>query len=639
MVVDSSNMEINSSPETPLSSLRLSKIDYTKSEGRKRRNSDRRSRRMSLKQEKEIKTPRANSSDGFNPEVSISPIASNNNNEDEDKVEMKTVNELATILLDTRKTFQADCNIIDSKDGNIHGDKENSFKTNNSSSKPSIEISRSTFIRAEKVKTMIGLQYLLILRIHEQAQSEESNNKYKGVIGVYNPLQILRNRKIRKKYKEYPAPLSLKTLPLPCNAFSLHNKDKGKPWKMYWSIELSEFLGDTSWRTGHWHELKNPKGKLWFPTSNNSSPYNKSTRQRLHDRIFTDGESDSGLKDSVHLSATSLSTEDNKSSRKSQKRKSFKKQFKKGVGRFHDRGSSSDESLSFFVPSISNNSSSNTSRGKKRSQIFEEGTSGTEVERNISHEKGSSDAIAEDINEEEPTDEMIKEVVIKPLEKSKAEELNLTTEHIEEIKQKPQIMDIGEKEFNILMPKFMIIEKIISLRLYYLLKIYPKLMEESTSKINDIMQQQIPIVFQNIILINEDYLPQYEDLYTGLSGEIKSVIRMVNTDYSIRIDKLLSNSDRCIGEINTSLSLEIRKVNEKLDNLNSLLFRNLVTTSLSIDPTMNLKHGANKNKLVYFILENFIVVMLRLIWVVVNFYKLIMTFLRVLYKIVKYILC
>ena len=102
--------------------------------------------------------------------------------------------------------------------------------------------------------------------------------------------------------------------------------------------------------------------------------------------------------------------------------------------------------------------------------------------------------------------------------------------------------------------------------------------------------------------------------------EIKSVIHMVNDVYSVKIDTLLSSSDRSISEINASLSLDLRKITEKLDQLDFSLNKNIFKKAI-LKEKVNSHNVGLIYKILYSCLENIIVVLLRVIWIVVNIYK------------------
>lgn len=137
--------------------------------------------------------------------------------------------------------------------------------------------------------------------------------------------------------------------------------------------------------------------------------------------------------------------------------------------------------------------------------------------------------------------------------------------------------------------------------------------------------------------INDEHLPAYEQLYLGFMEEIKSVIHMVNDVYSVKIDTLLSSSDRSISEINASLSLDLRKITEKLDQLDFSLNKNIFKKAILKRKGEHSHNVGLIYKILYSCLENIIVVLLRVIWIVVNIYKFLRYIVKLIFRILKFI--
>ena len=83
-----------------------------------------------------------------------------------------------------------------------------------------------------------------------------------GVEGVYNPLQVIRNRKLRKKYHDETKMERVPFFKPPIIAVlefsSIPNRKKYR-----WYVSLAEKYIDLSWRVAHWDELVDPQGHLW----------------------------------------------------------------------------------------------------------------------------------------------------------------------------------------------------------------------------------------------------------------------------------------------------------------------------------------------------------------------------------------
>ncbi|RLV92678.1 Maintenance of telomere capping protein 4 [Spathaspora sp. JA1] len=628
-----------------LSSLRLSRVETPPPESLKRQKSKHQDDKTP--QYNEVK-PRKKPA-GFDLDITVEDVIQSKSRttgkSQPSKEEVKKAGELTNLFLDTRNTLRADCNIIDP----VSQDSPSSPKEINLTG-PVGKYSRNTMVRAEKVKTMIGMKYLYIQRIFEWNESHGSNNEHPGVEGIYNPLQILRNRKIRAKYKEFPKPLPSKTIPLACIVFSKHNQSsdgrkRKRPWRMVWAIDLNEFVSDSRWRVRHWHELENSNGQLWFPSST-QPPEHKSKRKklqkRLHDKLFSESDAEQTEKKSHYRSSsiiTSASSDSDinlikitpaKSARKKSIRNKMKKFYQGSAGGNSSIGgeSSSVSSVNFITGDIDEDRSSegnllSTQMFKPVGSILQSGSSssndveqelqsslsppiikieGSEVDLGVhdveflpkrtSVTPGTPDATDDDEQEEDVGNSLA--------------ELSEEAEYCNIIQQ--------DQEFSKIVKDVDYLYQIATIRTNYLLSTYPNYLDLIQSKLNSITEHQTFNILRQMSNINDEHLPVYEELYSGFLEEIKSIIHMVNDNYSVKIDSLLSSSDRGISEINASLSLELRKVNERLDNLDESLPKTIRPSDVHLKEETNYK-------ILYFCLENFIIILLRFIWVMVNIFK------------------
>ena len=191
-----------------------------------------------------------------------------------------------------------------------------------------------------------------------------------------------------------------------------------------------------------------------------------------------------------------------------------------------------------------------------------------------------------------------------------------------------------DKDICITRSQFSYLQAVIELKLYYMTNLYPDLVNKLTSIIQEIVEVDLVRLNESTFEIHENILPAYEMLYHGFNDEIKSVIHQINENYSVRIDNLLSSSDRLIGEVNTSISHELRKVNEKLDRLNNSFFGGMIAGALKDNEYMNMSDSGNK-QILYLILENCIVISLRIIWVIANVFRCLLYIIRVIWRIIR----
>lgn len=580
--------------------------------------------------------------DGFLLDLNLPHVSSSTQETEEpiNTVQVKKIRELASIYLNTRKSLRADFNIIDPiKPNDVSKDSES--KT--------IQISQKTLSRAEKVKISLSLKYLFLQRLAENEAVD-----HPGVEGRYNPLQILRNRKIREKYNEHPKQISIKPLPLACNVFSSNNVSGKKPWKMLWAIELDELINDSSWRKAHWNELRDSKGNLWFPPPQ--------TRPSLQDMLFDESTEKSssvmynGKANKLTSSSTSTDSEhlfkisSTKTASRRLKDKMKRKSKKHYNGSSSNNNSESDNAEEEVYPQ----------RDLLKDQFFKRITPPCEDRLNDVEEVtiNSSEQDLQPAPQFKHSDNSsskeldINDVSFKPLEKknflvgSGVELLDLGQKAVEErIEEADSLIslqeqcDLATRELKVICSNYSYFDNTIKLKIDYLLQVYPKITRQIDTKLHDLMNNQMNDIFLLTVSINDEFLPASEEIYNGFLNEIRSIIHVINNEYSIKIDNLLSGCDRSIGEISTSLSLELRKVNEKLDKLNTSMFRNNVVADSIKNGEFTMKFKDSYNyKFLYFCLENLIVILLRFVWVIVNFYKLCASLVKMVWCLIRYLL-
>ena len=606
------------------------------------------------------------------------------------KEDVKKAAELSALFLDTRHILQADFNVVNalpSKD----------IPANNSNNQTLVRrISRSTITRAEKVKFMIGAKYLYMQRIYEWSEANGSNNQHVAVEGVYNPLQILRNRKIRAKYNEYPKPLYAKTIPLACNVFSRHNDPAPyqqqqqqhhthrlhhhhhhhhrREWRMVWAIELQEFIGDSRWRVTHWHELKDPHGKLWFPPKYDSTDDEQQQqqqqqqqqlltkknkkhrfRQRLHDKLFeTSDEDESHHNRSTRTQDLTASESRNELPRRfsheqplasdgeinnltiTRSRSPPKRGLRSRVKKLYQGESSSSTNLLSHFKSKDDSAHDMDSAQLAEATIHTPTPDAEDIAAASVHDLQQEDSttipvnrmVAPEIRIEESSPDPnvfhVQDVQFQPSRKGDVENQDdsistavpqsLANNSSEDLNNYTEIQDQQEQELAKLYNYLTFFGQCCTNRTEYLLTVYPAYLQRLHDQINTLTSDSIQTLLEQMASINDDDLPAYENLYMGFLEETKSILHMANENHSIRIDTLLSTSDRCISEINASLSLDLRKTCERLEALDGSLFNRRMKTDII--------HGeANVNKFLYLVLENLIVILLKFVWIVVNIYK------------------
>ncbi|WEJ96180.1 hypothetical protein PSN45_003716 [Yamadazyma tenuis] len=505
--------------------------------------------------------------------------------QDYDEADLKKARELAGMLLDSKRTYLQEHKLLD-----IRGMEDAFNATDNSKM---MTIPKATYLRAERVKATLSLKYIVIDRTY----SHQDTIKFPGVDGVYNPLQIIRNRKLRAKYREPPQSITFKTMPLASTAFSSKNiAGKQRPWRLMWAVELNELVGDQAWRMGHIYELKKRNGDLWFPKSSGLSIGSGKVakarkhegrlkmKNRLHDKLFVDDDTESGDTKSMVSDQSETSGKSRRSSNlspltelKTGRRDRLKTKVRKTLRGSHESGSGSEVEESI------------------------QGDESVEIKEEINPYVASKD----DLNissrpfqtELEAPFSSLSNIKFKPTEgkRNETDVVEITEPDLEQpVSLKPQIESL-DIQFKKISNNQRFFRNSTIVKLHFLANIYPQLFESACSRIDELTNTTIPRLNQLMVDINDDTIPTYDLQCSTILNEIKSLTLIINDDYSIKIDNLLTSSDRLLAEINTSLSLELRKVDEKLDRLNNSLFGNNFVGKLDLHQNQKISMNESGN--------------------------------------------
>lgn len=131
---------------------------------------------------------------------------------------------------------------------------------------PVPKVSKTSRLRAERVRIYLDYYYNILeaaCRSGEDENGVERSNMHHGVEGVYNPLQIIRNRKLRKKYHDEVSSNRFLFYKAPVIAILQFSRIPNRK-KYRWFVDVNEKYGDITFRSQHWSELKDPSGNLWF---------------------------------------------------------------------------------------------------------------------------------------------------------------------------------------------------------------------------------------------------------------------------------------------------------------------------------------------------------------------------------------
>jgi hypothetical protein len=505
---------------------------------------------------------RSGSSTANGSDLAIHP--SDDADDHERKERLKEVGQLASVFLEVRK------GIMNNKNIDVAHNQQIEFEREPMQGPHIRTISKSTTRRAEKVKAMLNLYYFSVF----QAQ-KSMTPKYEGVDGVYNPLQIIRNRRIRKKHHEQPQ-IATKTITLPSQAFSEHKH------KIVWQVDLDELTQDIGWRSHHWHELVNPQGALWFPAAHNGNKHNplhpneddesiiseQEELSNMHDRLFQEEEVMRDISVSSREDFLDVPTRSRRKRLARRIRKRSKSPFKRlhSTGDLLDRARSDVPSEDFTVSEIPS-AQSEIPTASRTSNIF------TDVQ--IEPIKSFPGGPLRPLN---TNDSVISAST--PLESSEAsadldfEDWKLTNLYLYKLRKLINLVEFGSHGNMVKR-------------------------EEYKSKINyDGLFSDCEAIESSIRKLRDQDLVHYENILKEKMDKISAVHEDLTSDFSTRVDRLLLLSDRTIGEVNTTLSLEVRKLSERFGKLGPLHRRTDTLVSFS-----------------YWLLENLVVVFLWTIWI------------------------
>ncbi|ONH70032.1 Maintenance of telomere capping protein 4 [Cyberlindnera fabianii] len=513
---------------------------------------------------------------------------------------VKEAGQLASVFLEMRKDI--------SDVHNVHsGSTAERSERDQQPERHHIRASRTTIQRAERTKVMMNLKYFSLFKSQKRIHDPP---KFEGVDGVYNPLQIIRNRKVRKKFHQ-PAQLSIKTIPAASEAFS---KNKTK---MLWQVDLEEIAHDINWRAHHWHDLINPQGELWFPPEqqahgshhrhrphfhhhkdNDESSYEHLTG--MHDRLFQSADEDSS-KESSKDDLLDVPRARKRDMIANKIRKRSKSPFKRG----------SNHEVTTELTKINNDQEAPSSGSSVYSQPHIQFSSPTpNPSQTQFHQTSSSLGLLNDINIEpvHAHERVVSNASgLEISTNSSSSKAPTTSTHTRNGSTNiiPSLENAEATSKDAQYEEFKLQKEIMSS-----LRASKVLSEYDIHSIGNRRSQYTNVVnyarlFQDHRSVEElteslkvSVLKPYEISLDAKAERLQSIHNELATDFSTRVDQLLLLSDRTIGEVNTTLALEARNLTERYEKLGPLHRR--------------------KDALVWFaywLLENLVVLLLWIIWI------------------------
>lgn len=505
-------------------------------------------------------------------------------------VDEKRVSQAAHILINMKSDLKRELNV--------------DYQKLDGSSKLTLELSQSVKFtrrirdRADRIRIYLEFYYIIM----EKSTLIDSSSLYHGVEGIYNPLQVIRNRKIRKSHKTRE--LNLVRSPIiAIRDFS--DKYKVTPW----FVDINEKSSDLTWRTSHWDELKGPDNEYWFKKRKNRYSYNAKSK------LLTPDHRESSVSGNEDNNIQLLSDNELLSPR-------YVKNHEQISGKYCNNRSEKGLTKNLFLKLSRPPSKTQTDAQFSISGSASSGerclTSSPFVYQTPIETKGLMSAIA-DVKIESKKPRVI-EGDIQDLNqyfniKSSQDQIgNLSVTGIvlnssnlnTSVSKQWSKLQTFKATWNLMKHREYILKK----RELYTIQKYFYLRNKSVLE----TKNQIPPA----IKILDDYKLE-------LSNAIQTThnwkSKLLN-DYSARVDVLISNSDRILSDINTTLTLRSKVLGETVDKTG--LISNM--------------HNGTWRKIVYRLLEIIIVAVLWGIWFLFSFINVTKSLIFIILKIIQWII-
>lgn len=436
--------------------------------------------------------------------------------------------------------------------------------------------------RARHVGSYLETYYRYIeeyQRIHEV--NVDGTPKYPEVDGLWNPIQIMRNRRVRMKHGEKLSKVETydewRKVRVACKAFSKNERSR-----LIWYVGLNEIVGDIKWReyNDRWLDMRDKDGKRWYLKHRHEKVKvamkdvvkeltGKETRELEKQNPSTDDEPTTNRNESLTSSTIPqlIVQTDNNSGKLDEKDVEFPMRLRTGAS--NSMGSSAGDNLA---------TTARFEHYKRKALISSGSTSAVSALKKYS--EGDIEAIGNfnSIPPEVPAGNNYK-FDQKAFEYDQASYYDAIEEAIELVSAHRGMSGDLETSMYELEMKDQVARMELNRR-WTMMK----------SKVNEIedLQKQNRIKYQKFIQLLEN-----------ADSDVETQRKVIQAR-AIRIEELLGYCDRTNGEIITSITLKIRNLNEKAEGMAD-------------------KSGGGKfPQLMYKLVEATIVAILWLVWVIVE---------------------
>lgn len=539
-----------------------------------------------------------------------------------------------------------------------------------------IHASRSSRQRAENVRITLGTKYRWLERlVGEDPEKDDISSDMDIDVGTdpsatplaknsngshspldsapgYNPLQVLRDKMVWSSLHEHVPPIPWKDIPLPCNAFS-NRYNINLHRRFLWGVELHDCVYDFGWQKRNPHLMLGPDGGLKYPAMGDDNSHLATDSSRLHDRLWE--ATGTGDKHRARSPAAKIGHR-------------FKSKARRLYGSTWSSLNSEDDHLA-VESAFGHSSASGHLLGHSSQDLLT--TKSTDSLKNIFGRKPYSNGLTsqlrlnssgDDLEPRPPiirvADELGNEKSLEDINPEAQEEETLPSRNVSQVfapsvesEPQPEVtppadaaaqssQDLEKQPSNtdmlwLLTSLEVFLSNRVAVNRNFLANIVPRLTEVTLSKLDRLIHHDINKLIRDVVHINDEQIPRNEQLYSGLIGESKSLLHMANDKYAVQIDNLLSATDRSIGELNTSLLMDFKRINDDLDSIQKLFLRGHVLPALSLEETYKFSE-AGGYEFFYSLLENFIVILLRTVWVAVTILKFSFSVLRFFFNLLTW---
>lgn len=542
-------------------------------------------------------------------------------------------------------------------------------------SEETFQASRASRQRAEQVRLTLGTKYRWLERlVGEDAEqgdagsaketgafsdtsadpeAQDSNGLHipQGSAPGYNPLQVLRDKMVWVSLHEHVPPIPWRDIPLPCNAFSSRYSTSLQR-KFLWGVELDECVYDFGWQKRNPHLMLGPDGGLKYPAMGDDESHLAIDNSRLHDRLWeATGSNDkhrarspaaklghrfkSKARRLYGTAWSSLNSDDDHLAVES----AFGHSSASGHLLSHSAQDllatkSTDSLKNFFHRKPNSNAALSHLRLNSSGDDQEPRPPIIRVADELGNEKSLEDFHHETDIEEKTVSRNVSQIFAPSVEPEPRPETSPPTEtqsSQDHLEKQPSNTDLLWRLSSLEIS----LSNHVAVNRNFLGNVVPRLTEITLSKLDRLIHHDINSLIRDVVHVNDEQIPRNEQLYSGLIGESKSLLHMANDKYAVQIDNLLSATDRSIGELNTSLLMDFKRISDDLDSILKLYLRGHVLPALTLEETYKFTE-AGSYEIFYSLLENFIVISLRSVWVVVTIFKFSFSVLRFLFGVLTW---